>query len=347
MYLQLFRLMKKDISEGIYKPGDKLPSKRTLALDTGTSLITVEHTYAMLTDEGYIEPRERSGYFVVQSESAAAEHRELEIRDRPAAHVADTSLPFPVFSRTVRKVLSEYGERITEKSPNFGCPELRSAVAGYLRRSRGIDVSPSQIMIGAGSEYLYTLMIRTLGPDTVFGIESPCYDTIRKIYMSSNVAVDHLRMGRDGILPEELSRTDASVLHLTPYNSVPTAVTASAPKRREYVRWVQAVPERYIIEDDYDSEFSSVTKAESTLYSMDNSGSVIYMNTFSRTLFPGLRAGYAVLPEKLLDKYAEQNGFLSCSVPMLTQYCIAELLSNGEFQRHINRVRRKRKVQGD
>ena len=345
LYLQLFRLIRKDISDGIYKPGDRLPSKRNLSLDTGASIITVEHTYALLTDEGYIEPRERSGYYVSGSADTRPDHTDMMSNAHHTVHVDDTSLPFSVFSKTVRNVLSKYGESITEKSPNFGCPELRSAIADYLCRSRGIDVSPAQIVVGAGSEYLYTLIIRILDKDSVFGIESPCYDTIRQIYQSSNARIDYLKMGRDGILPEELERTNASVLHLTPYNSVPTSVTASAPKRREYINWVQSKPERLIIEDDYDSEFSSITKAESTLFSMDDTGSVIYMNTFSRTLFPGLRAGYAVLPERLISIYSSRNGFLSCSVPMLTQYCIAELLTNGEFQRHINRVRRKKKSQ--
>lgn len=346
LYLQLFRLIRKDISDGIFKPGDRLPSKRNMSLDTGASIITVEHTYALLTDEGYIEPRERSGYYIAGSADRISDQTDQKPVPPHAVHVEDTSLPFSVFSRTVRNVLNKYGERVTEKSPNFGCPELRSAISDYLRRSRDIDVSPSRIMIGAGSEYLYTLIIRALDKDSVFGIESPCYDTIRQIYQSCNVRIDPLKMGRDGILPEELKRTNASVLHLTPYNSVPTSVTASAPKRREYIKWVQSKPGRLIIEDDYDSEFSSITKAESTLFSMDDTGSVIYMNTFSKTLFPGLRAGYAVLPDRLISSYSSRNGFLSCSVPVLTQYCIAELLTNGEFQRHINRVRRKRKSQG-
>ena len=341
MYIQLFRMLKEDIEKGVYRDGDKLPSKRIMALDSGASVITVQHAYDLLADEGYIETRERSGYFVIYKHGSSAESGALPLK-AAASHYTDTAFPFSIYSKAVRKVLTEYGDRIIEKSPNFGTPEIRLALCDYLRRSRGIDVSPNQIVIGAGAEYIYTLILRMFPGDTVFGIEYPCYEKIQRIYEEASVPLDHLRMGHDGILSEELARTPAEVIHLTPYNSVPSKVTASGPKRREYITWLNGSQSRFIIEDDYDSEFSSTTKSESTLFSMDTNGSVIYVNTFTRTLFPGLRIGYMILPEKLLPRYTEKNGFLSCTVPMLSQFCIAELLMSGEFQRHINRVRRSK-----
>ena len=341
MYMQLFRMLKEDIEKGIYRDGDKLPSKRVMALDSGASVVTVRHAYDLLADEGYIETRERSGYFVVYKQGSRDREDTLPAKT-PSSHYVDSAFPFSIYSKAVRKVLSEYGDMIIEKSPNFGTPEIRGAICDYLRKSRGIDVSPNRIIIGAGAEYIYSLIVRTFPDNTVFGMESPCYEKIQRIYEESGVPTDHLRMGPDGILSSELERTNASVIHLTPYNSVPSHVTASGPKRREYITWLLKDPSRIIIEDDYDSEFSSVTKSESTLFSMDKTDSVIYVNTFTRTLFPGLRIGYMILPEKLLQQFAEKNGFLSCTVPMLSQFCIAELLMSGEFQRHINRVRRSK-----
>ena len=149
-----------------------------------------------------------------------------------------------------------------------------------------------------------------------------------------------LPLGKDGILSEALRETKASVLHITPFRSFPTGITASASKRREYLRWVSE-PDRYIVEDDYESEFSLLRKPEETVFAATRMSNVIYLNTFTRTVSPSIRVGYMVLPEKLLPLFREKVGFYSCSVPAFEQFVLAELLRGGEFERHINRVRRK------
>ena len=146
-------------------------------------------------------------------------------------------------------------------------------------------------------------------------------------------------MGPDGIPGSELSRSSAGVLHVTPYNSYPSGITASASRRAEYVRWANE-RDAYIIEDDYDSEFTLSSKAEDTLFSLSPDGRVIYLNTFSRTAAPSLRAAYMVLPQPLLMQYRQRIGFYNCSVPVLEQYVLTELLNSGDFERHINRIRR-------
>ena len=344
-YLQLYHQLRADIVSGLYPNGHKLPSKRVLAEQTGVSVITVEHAYAILCDEGYLEARERSGYFVSYSAAdcfPVAESR--PVREVPDARELTDEFPFSVLAKTMRRVLSDYGERILVKSPNNGCVELRRAISAYLARCRGINVSPAQIVIGSGAEYLYGLIVQLLGRDRIFALEDPSYEKIRRVYLANGVECDMLRLGTDGIRTSELARTKASVLHVTPFHSFPSGVTASAGKRSEYIRWAR---ERggYLIEDDFDSEFTLSSKAEDTLFSLEPQRSVLYLNTFTKTVAPSMRSGYMVLPEELVEPFEKAVGFYSCTVPVFEQYVLAELLNNGDFERHINRVRRRRRKQ--
>ena len=303
----------------------------------------MEHAYAILCDEGYLEPRERSGYFVSYSAADCFPVAEPDsVRQLPSARDLADDFPFSVLAKTMRRVLSEYGESILVKSPNNGCTELRKAIAAYLARCRGINVAPSQIVIGSGAEYLYGLIVQLLGRERVFALENPSYEKIRRVYLANGVTCDMLRLGSDGIRTSELARTDASVLHVTPFHSFPSGITASAGKRSEYIRWAHSRG-GYIVEDDFDSEFTLSSKAEDTLFSLEPKRSVLYLNTFSKTIAPSMRLGYMVLPESLTDAFEQSVGFYSCTVPVFEQYVLAELLSNGDFERHINRVRRRRR----
>ena len=244
----------------------------------------------------------------------------------------------------MRRVLTDYGERILVRPPNTGCPELREALCRYLARNRGIRVQPDQLVIGAGAEYLYGLVVELLGPRRTYGIEAPSYKKIEQVYRARGVRLDFCSLGQDGILSEALRSTPASVLHITPFRSFPSGVTASASKRREYLRWVSS-PDRYLVEDDYESEFSLLRKPEETLFAMSKGRNVLYLNTFSRTVSPSLRVGYMVIPRNLLPVFELRLGFYSCTVPVFEQYVLAELLNSGDFERHINRIRRLERTQ--
>lgn len=344
-YIQLYRQLRQDITDGLYKYGSRLPSKRLLAEESGVSVITVEHSYSLLCDEGYTEARERSGYFVIYREDdflALNERTDSLLKVRHSLHPASGEFPFSVLSKTMRRVLSAYGEDILVKSPNLGCDELRQAIADYLSRNTGIITSPDCIIIGSGAEYLYSLIVMLLGRDKIFALENPSYEKIRKVYTACQVECRMLEMGNDGIKTSELKRTDADILHITPFNSYPSGVTASASKRMEYLAWCK---ERggVIIEDNYDSELTVSTKHEDTVFSLDRDGSVIYLNTFSRTVAPSMRAGYMILPERMMETFREKLGFYSCTVPVFEQYVLAELIEKGDFERHINRIRRTRR----
>lgn len=342
-YLQLYLQLREDIVSGIYKYGAKLPSKRLLSEESGVSVITVEHAYSILCDEGYAEAKQRSGYYVIYRQGDFLSVGEMA-RPHKTKTVGESKseFPFSVLAKTMRKVLSDYAERILIKSPNHGCPELRCAIAEYLARSNGIQVEPRQIIIGSGAEYLYSLIVALLGNDRVFALEDPSYDKIKRVYESLGVKCDMLKLGGDGIKTAELERTEATVLHVTPFNSFPSNITADASKRNEYIGWAKR-KNGYIVEDNYDSELTVSRKNEDTVFSLDSESRVIYLNTFSRTVAPSVRVGYMILPEGLIGMFDEKLGFYSCTVPVFEQYVLAELIESGDFERNINRIRRRRR----
>ncbi|MCQ2454528.1 MAG: PLP-dependent aminotransferase family protein [Clostridia bacterium] len=342
-YYTLYKKIKNDIISGKYAAGQKLPSKRVLAEQTGVSVITVQHTYNMLIDEGYITSAEKRGYFVCDIEF---EKRNNNIPYFKIKHLKEpaeySSQPFEysTWFKTVRKVISENDSRLFLKSPNKGCEILRNAVCDYLLRYRGMKANPKNIIIGSGSEQLYETAAKLIGIDKIFGIESPCYKQIEYVYKTTNINVCKLKMGDDGIDERELSAKKFDVLHVTPFHSYPSGVTTSLSKKLKYIKWVTG-GERFIIEDDFDSEFYIPKAPIETLYSMDTSNSVIYINTFSKSLSPAMRMGYMIIPDKLMGKYEKILGKLSCSVPVMDQYILAEFISSGSFERHLNRMRRK------
>ena len=229
-----------------------------------------------------------------------------------------------------------------EKSPNAGCLELRETLRQYLARNRGIYADTEQIIIGSGAEYLYGLIVELLGRDKVYAIEDPSYEKLEQIYRAAGVSCQRLPLSVDGIDSAALNACHADVLHTTPYRSYPSGVTASASKRHEYIHWSNQA-QRYIIESDHDSEFSVSSKPTETLFTLAKQDNVIYLNTFSKTISPALHVGYMVLPKKLVAPFAETLGFYSCTVPTFEQFVLAELLRSGDFERHINRVRRKKR----
>ncbi len=350
-YLALYEALREEIISGIRPEGSRLPSRRSLARERGVSEVTADHGIELLCEEGYAEARARSGVFVTyrdedgfsQPLKAGAARDTAAAPPRPEGR--DT-FPFPTLAKVMRRVLSEYGEALLVKAPNTGCAELREALCRYLARNRGIRVEADQLIIGSGAEYLYGLTVEMLGRDRVWGVESPSYEKIERVYRSKGVQCDLLPLGRDGIRTEALRQTKASVLHITPFRSFPTGITASPSKRREYLRWGSAAPGRVIVEDDYESEFSLLRKPEETVFAATRMQNVIYLNTFSRTVSPSVRVGYMALPRQLLPLFAKTVGFYSCSVPVFEQLVLAELLDGGEFERHINRIRRRERRGG-
>ena len=344
LYEALYRCIRGDILAGNLQPGQKLPSKRSLAQNLEVSKITVEAAYNQLLSEGFIRSREKVGYFVEKVERHTLLQTPLQ---PPAAEPGQEYLldltangteqfPFSVWSRLQREVMLDYGEKLLLPLPNQGIPELRQAIADHLAAFRGMHVDPENILIGAGTDFLYNLLIQLLGRDKIYAVEEPGYSKIRKIYAAGGVACISAPMDSQGVLPGTLR--EAQVLHCSPAHHFPTGLVTTVSRRRELLNWAREG--RWIIEDDYDSEFRFDAHPKPTLQALDGQGRVIYMNTFSKSLAPSIRISYMVLPPELMAQFRKNLGFYSCTVSSFEQYTLARFLSRGYFEKHINRMRK-------
>ena len=362
-YRFLYHAIRRDILAKKLLPGERLPSKRALAEHLGLSLSTVGSAYAALLDEGYLEVKARSGFFVSAlaipesgsvTPAATADFQSADENTTsspatsetesvaPHASLGDLSADFPFtpFSHIVRDVLLRFPNELLARPENQGVLHFRAAISAYLLRYRGMQAEPAQIVIGSGTEYLYGLVAQLLPRAALYGIEAQSYEKIRLVYSAYARPYELLPLDAYGVSAEGLAASHASLLHVTPYQSYPSGVTANAAKRFEYLRWAK---ERgaFLVEDDYASEFSLQKKPLETIYAMDSNDSVIYLNTFTKTLAPSMRVAYMVLPKRLLESYRERLGFYACTVPALDQYVLAEYMNRGYLERRLNQIRRK------
>ena len=345
LYEALYRCIRQDILTGKLATGEKLPSKRALAENLEVSKITVETAYNQLLAEGYICSREKIGYFVEAVEQVAATQESQSAAQVPAPEPPILDLtgsgtvrfPFSVWSKLQREVMLDYGEKLLLPMPNRGIPELQQAIADHLAAFRGMHVDPKNILIGAGTDFLYNLLIQLLGRDRIYAVEEPGYGKIRKIYAAGGVRCISADMDMQGVRPDSLG--DASVLHISPSHHFPTGLVTPVSRRKELLEWANNT-DAYIIEDDYDSEFRFHAHPMPAMQSLDGNGRVIYMNSFSKSLAPSIRISYMVLPEALMAAFQEKLGFYGCTVPSFEQYTLARFLSRGYFEKHINRMRK-------
>ena len=338
LYEALYRCLRGDILSGALRAGEKLPSKRALSEHLKLSQVTVEAAYAQLLAEGYIRSREKVGYYVEQVEAPALPAVAAQTRPECSEEWIDltangsTDFPFSVWSRLQRQVLQDLGDRLLRPMENQGAWELRCAIANHLSSFRGFRVDPDRILIGAGTDFLYNLLIQLLGREQRYAVEEPGYGKIRRIYAAGGVECVSAGMDSHGVLPPE----DAQVLHISPAHHFPTGIVTDLSRRRQLLQW--AGTDRWIIEDDYDSEFRFHGHPMPTLASL--SDRVIYMNSFSKTLSPSIRISYMVLPPRLMERFRRELGFYSCTVPSFEQYTLERFLAGGWFEKHINRLRR-------
>ena len=343
LYEALYRCIRGDILSGKLAPGTKLPSKRALAQNLEVSKITVEGAYDQLLAEGYIRSREKVGYFVEEIDRLPPAPVPPIREQLPAQVPVDLTgtgtekFPFSVWSRLQREVMLDYGEKLLLPLHNQGTLELRRAIAKHLSDFRGMTVDPRNILVGAGTDFLYNLLIQLLGRDKIYAVEDPGYDKIRRIYAAGGVECVSAAMDGFGVIPEKLGA--ARVLHISPAHHFPTGLVTPVGRRQELLRWARQ-RDGYIIEDDYDSEFRFDAHPKPTMQSLDHSGRVVYMNTFSKTLAPSIRISYMVLPTEMMEAFREKLGFYSCTVSSFEQYTLARFLDSGHFEKHINRMRK-------
>ncbi len=343
-YYSLYCFIRDDILSGRLKSGDKLPSKRALAENLCISVITVQTAYEQLLAEGYIYSEERSGYFVAEINGGFFGKRENPPEEKKEEKkfkielVKGTSLfPFTVWAKLMRGVLSDCGEHLLERVPGDGDSELKRAISDYLYRTRGIDVNPRYVVIGAGAEYLYGVIVQLLGRDKLFAVENPGYGKISASYRLNGAECVYIGVNTDGVIEEDVAKSRANVLHISPSHQFPTGAVTPVPKRVRLINWAQAV-DGYVIEDDYDSEFRLLGKPLQCMYSLCPER-VIYMNTFSKSLAPSMRMGYMVLPPKLYEQYLKLFSHSACVVPLFEQKTLAAMLNGGHFERHLTRLK--------
>ncbi len=343
----LYRCIKNDILTGKIRPGEKLPSKRRMSAECGVSLTCVETAYDILQSEGYIRSEYRRGYFaeelselILPSPEKAPMPQKNEASPR---HINDDEkkslFPFSVWSRLMRTVISEYGDKLLDRMPLEGAQELRQEISNYLWRSIGVFIDPHRIIIGAGTEYLCSLILTLLGRAKIYAVEDPGYKKIPTVYSLGGAPVRYLPTDYEGILPEALLSSGASVLHISPQNQFPTGFVMTIQRRQKLISWLSASEERYIIEDDFDSELRLSGRRIAPLMTIDPTGRTIYMNTFTSTIAPSFRVGYLVLPEALATYLRTKAGAFSCTVTAFEQYTLAKFIGGGYFERHINRCR--------
>ena len=344
LYEALYRCIRGDICGGVLREGEKLPSKRALAQNLEVSKITVETAYNQLLSEGYLRSEEKVGYFVEAVERPAAPERES--KNLPAAEeqkwILDLTangteqFPFSVWMKLQREVMLDYGQALLLPLPNRGVTELRQAIADHLSDFRGMRVEPENILIGAGTDFLYNLLMQLLGREKIYAVEEPGYGKIRRIYAAGGVSCVSAPMDAQGVIPEGLRSAD--VLHCSPSHHFPTGLVTPVSRRMELLSW--AGDSRWIIEDDYDSEFRFDAHPMPAMQALDGKGRVIYMNTFSKSITPSIRISYMVLPPDLMRQFQSRLGFYSCTVPSFEQYTLARFLRRGYFEKHINRMRK-------
>ena len=362
LYEFLYKSIRNDILSGKLSKQEKLPSKRALAEHLGISTITVENAYNQLMAEGYIFSKAKSGYYVSAIDSpkiyTATDARRYSAETESAEAVvysadftnnasAQESFPFDTWAKLKRQTLLDKREKLILNSPSVGVRELRLAISDYLFQFRGISADPECIVIGAGTEYLYSLIIQLLGRDKKYALEDPGYRKIAQIYKSNNVNFEYIPLDSEGIDKQALEKSSAQVLHISPSHHFPTGIVTPVSRRYELLSWAGESPERYIIEDDYDSEFRFSGKPIPSLQSIDTLDKVIYINTFSKSLTSTIRISYMVLPKELMKRYKKELSFYSCTVSTFEQYTLATFIQQGYFEKHINRMKNYYRTQRD
>ena len=295
LYEFLYKSIRDDIVSGKLSPEEKLPSKRALADHLNISTITIENAYNQLVAEGYIYSKPKSGFYVssivspvihsiAEKNMYPAEKNscddEIYSADFSNNSASQESFPFVTWTKLMRQTMSDKRDKLTLNSPSIGVKELRCAISDYLFQFRGMSADPECIVIGAGTEYLYSLIIQLLGRDKKYALEDPGYRKIAQIYKANNVAFDYIPLDGQGVNTKALEKSSADVLHISPSHHFPTGIVTPVSRRYELLSWASESEDRYIIEDDYDSEFRFSGRPIPSLQSIDNLDKVIYINTF-------------------------------------------------------------------
>ena len=353
-YMQIYEYINKEIKEGRFLAGEKLPSTRFLAEHLQVSRSTVLLAYEQLIAEGYIETKPNKGYYINKIDNLTVlglsniktiakvnqdDLEEIKYHFSPF-EIQKNGFPFSVWKRLQREVIADNESKFFEHGSAQGEEKLRSVIMRYLHASRGVECIIDQIIVGAGNDYLLLLLEKIMNNKITVAIENPSYERAYKIFKAAGYKVETICMDQNGINIANLDETESNLAYVMPAHQFPTGISMPISRRMELLNWANQDNERYIIEDDYDSEFRYKGKPIKSLQSLDKNGKVIYIGTFSKSIAPAIRVSYMVLPFDLLENYKERASFYSSSVSRIEQITLAKFIGEGYYERHLNKMRK-------
>ena len=367
LYSQIYKGVRDEIRSGAMLPGEKLPSARNLSSCLQVSRTTVDEAYAQLVSEGYVEAKAKRGYFVCDLDgiytigsdmhdsadpAAIYDHEKKAI---PSEWLYDFSpmrtdmseFPYATWKKIMRGIMVDARSSMFMMGDPKGDIELRNTISRYLHGSRGVACKPEQIVIGAGNDYLQMMLAKILGDGRKVAMENPSYQRACRMFMSLGCTVVPVDTDANGMMPDMLRTSGADIAYLMPAHQFPMGIVMPASRRAEMLKWSQESDDRYIVEDDYDSEFRYRGNPVPSLQGLDRYGKVIYIGTFSKSIAPAIRISYMVLPEELLSVYEEKCGFYTSTVSRIDQAILNEFISAGYFERYLNKMRKRYKQKHD
>ena len=352
LYEQIYNHIKTEILNGGLPFQKRLPSTRKLAQYLQVSRSTVDMAYEQLLSEGYIESIPCRGYFVSELDGiykgVLQEKGEVRRAERKKEHyrfdfspngVDLDSFPHNAWRKLSRAILQADEKELFMLGEPAGEPELRNTIAAHLHQSRGVNCLPEQVVVGAGTDYLLMLLQAVFGENRSIAMENPTYKKAYRVLENLGNSMQVIDMDRSGINVEKLEASGAEIAYVMPSHQYPLGTVMPIKRRLELLKWADGSERRYIVEDDYDSEFRYKGKPIPALQGYDSHGKVIYIGTFSKSIAPAIRVSYLVLPEKLLRLYEERGTAFSSTVSRVDQRIVAGFLKEGYYERHLNKMR--------
>lgn len=351
LYEQIYDYIKTDIQSGRIPYGEKLPSTRFLSKHLEVSRSTVELAYEQLLSEGYIESVPYKGFFVAQIDELyhLKKDKPQPQRERKEARryrydftpngVDLKSFPYNVWRKLSKDILLDDRTELFRSGDSQGEYGFRSAICSYLYQARGVDCTPDQIIVGAGSDYILMLLGMILGMDHTIAFEDPTYKQAYRMAGGMSYNCIPVSMDKNGMKVTELEKSGADIAYVTPSHQYPTGVIMPIRRRMELLKWACEEQGRYIVEDDYDSEFRYKGKPIPALKGYDASDKVIYLGTFSKSIAPAIRLSYMVLPKPLLEAYEQKARFVNSTVSKVDQLIVQKFIEEGYYERHLNKTR--------
>lgn len=352
LYVDIYQDIKQKIEYGHYNEGEKLSSIRTFSDTYGVSRNTIIKALQELELEGFIKAVEKSGFYVLDMEHLYPQKRKTDRRHKrcypnrsdyklDCSHnaIAHQKLPISTMQKLYREVLAQGDYNFVYHSHPQGKQELRYAISRHLKQSRDMEVDENCIIVSAGMEYLYQIILQLIEKNDIFGIETPGYDVLTSMLEMNGFAYLEVPVDENGLNVEVLHHTNVNIQVVTPSHQFPTGCVMNIGRRKKLIEWAKGEQSRYLIEDDYDGEFKYSGKPIPTLFSMDEYGKTIYMGSFSKTIAPAMRISYMVLPNGLMKVYSKKLPFMSCPVSSIQQEFLARFLKENYYQRHINRMK--------